>query len=256
MRNTLLMGLFCLGTGLGLGYSLGTPPETARGDSNPPDVLAESASEPAGGTTTNRPSYELEAAGETYLKQGAGVVVETDDYDYELGPNHFSKLKPYPQPCLEGMRTPFDIWEYAGRGRSSWGSPRLRMPWEEWVEYHKEMKPQLMADVREYMAGRFDFHGRSIPGEMMSGRRKPIPAGPVARLPEGVESWEALAAMSPEEIREKNLFPYKPLAHPSHSTAHMLFPQKWVEAHPEHERIDLDFDIPDEYLPEFPLRCF
>ena len=27
-------------------------------------------------------------------------------------------------------------------------------------------------------------------------------------------------------------------------------------AHPEHERIDLDFDIPDAYLPEFPPPLF
>jgi cytochrome c peroxidase len=62
--------------------------------------------------------------------------------------------------------------------------------------------------------------------------------------------------MTPEEIRDKDLFAYKPLAHPLQTTAHMLFPQAWIKAHPEHERIDCDFDIPDAYLPEFPPPMF
>jgi cytochrome c peroxidase len=62
--------------------------------------------------------------------------------------------------------------------------------------------------------------------------------------------------MSPDEIREGERFPYLPLAHPLQSTAHMLFPQAWTAAHPEHERLDVDFDIPDAYLPEFPPPLF
>ncbi len=65
-----------------------------------------------------------------------------------------------------------------------------------------------------------------------------------------------LATLAPEEVKRRDLFPYKPLAHPLQSTAHMLFPKMWVDAHPEHERIDVDFDIPDSYLPEFPPPLF
>ena len=36
----------------------------------------------------------------------------------------------------------------------------------------------------------------------------------------------------------------------------MLFPQMWVDAHPEHKRIDVDFDIPETYLPEYPPPIF
>ena len=32
----------------------------------------------------------------------------------------------------------------------------------------------------------------------------------------------------------------------------MLFPAQWTRVHPEHERFDVGFDIPDCYLPEFP----
>jgi cytochrome c peroxidase len=85
---------------------------------------------------------------------------------------------------------------------------------------------------------------------------KPIMAGPVARLPKGVHSWEELASLSPEEVKRRDLFPYKPLAHPLQSTAHMVFPRQYLRYHPEHERMDCDMDIPDEYLPEYPPPLF
>jgi hypothetical protein len=62
--------------------------------------------------------------------------------------------------------------------------------------------------------------------------------------------------LSPAEIKQYDAFPYKPLAHPLQSTAHMLFPKMWVDVHPEHSRIDLDFDFPDAYLPEYPPPLF
>jgi cytochrome c peroxidase len=130
------------------------------------------------------------------------------------------------------------------------------MAFPEWVELHRVQKPKLMSEVRSYMDSRFDFSGKTIPGVLMSGGRKGVPAGPIARLPQGVGSFLALAAMSPDDVKRRDLFPYKPLAHPLQSTAHMLFPKMWVDAHPEHTRIDLDFDIPDSYLPEFPPPLF
>ena len=163
------------------------------------------------------------------------------------------ELKLYPT-ITKGMRTPFDLWNYYGRGGSSFGSPVLPMRFEQWLEFHRKQKPQLMADVHAYMNDRYDFSGEAIEGQFMSGG-KPIMRGPVARLA-SVKSFEELAAMSPSEIREKDLFPYKPLAHPLQSNAHMLFPELWIEAHPERRRIDVDLDIPDGYLPKFPPPLF
>jgi cytochrome c peroxidase len=155
----------------------------------------------------------------------------------------------------KGMRTPLDLWRYYGRDASSFGSPVLPMRFEQWLEFHRKQKPKLMKDVHEYMAGRYDFSGRAIAGHTMSGG-KPIMQGPVARLGGGIGSYEELAALSPAEIKERDLFPYKPLAHPLQSNAHMLFPRVWIAVHPEHERIDVDMDIPDAYLPEFPPPLF
>ena len=161
-----------------------------------------------------------------------------------------SELKLYPS-VGKGMRTPFDLWRYYGRGKSSYTSPVLPMRLEQWLEFHRKQKPELMADVREYMASRFAFDSRVREGATMSGG-KPVMAGPVTRLPEGVPSFEALAALGADEIRRRDLFPFMPLAHPLQTTAHMVFPESWLAVHPEHRRIDVDMDFPEAYLPEFP----
>ena len=159
-------------------------------------------------------------------------------------------------PSVErGFRTPFDLWRYYGRGTSSFESPRMPMRFEQWLAFHRKQKPILMREVREYMDERFDFSGEAIPDQFMSGG-KPIMKGPIARLPDGVDSFEELASLGRVEIRSRDLFPYKPLAHPLQSTSHMVFPDSWVRAHPEHERIDVAMDIPDAYLPEFPPPLF
>ena len=178
------------------------------------------------------------------------------DIDYGLGSGYIDSLKPYPK-LKKGERSPLDLSGYGGGGGSSFGSPTLPMSWEDWVKFHKKQKPVLMKDVRRYMSKRYSFDKNNvIPGEFMSGNRKPIMAGPIARLISGISSFEELSQLNADQIKEKGLFPYKPLAHPLHSTAHMVFPDSWNVAHPEHERIDVDHDFPDAYLPEFPAPMF
>jgi len=88
-------------------------------------------------------------------------------------------------------------------------------------------------------------------------RGKPIPVGPTARLPEGV-SFDGLAKTDPKEFREKGLFPkgYLPLPHPNHPVGGMIFPQHEIKALPRLERVDLDFDLPEHFLPEFPPAIY
>lgn len=159
-------------------------------------------------------------------------------------------LQIYPA-IQKGMRTPFDLWRYYGRGVSSFASPVLPMRFDQWIEFHRKQKPGLMRDVHAYMNERFSFTEEPIEGQFMSGG-KPIMKGPVARLAADISSYETLAELTPTEIKDRDLFPYKPLAHPLQSTAHMVFPRSWIKVHPEHERMDVDMDIPEAYLPEFP----
>ena len=190
-----------------------------------------------------------------HLLQSRGAEVENYvEPDYGLGPNHVDSLLPFPD-LKKGERAPFDLWRYAGKGKSSFMNPHLPMPWEEWLAYNKERKASFMSDVDAYMNSRFDFNGQTYDVKM-SGGRKDVMKGPVVRLPKGISNFEDLSEMTPEEIRRKDLFPFKPLAHPLATTAHMVFPDSWNEVHPEHIRIDVDHDFPDQYLPEFPPPLF
>ena len=71
-------------------------------------------------------------------------------------------------------------------------------------------------------------------------------------------TWENLAAMSPDEIREKGLFPkgFLPLPHPKHEAGGMVFPQMEIKLLSRLERFDLDFDLPEQFLPEFPPAIY
>jgi cytochrome c peroxidase len=62
--------------------------------------------------------------------------------------------------------------------------------------------------------------------------------------------------MSPEEIRDKGVFPYLPLPHVNHPVGGMVFPQTEIKSLPRLERFDIDFDLPDHFLPEFPPAIF
>src|SRR5438046_6395586 len=88
-------------------------------------------------------------------------------------------------------------------------------------------------------------------------RGKPIQVGPTARLPEGM-TWARLAESSPAEVHDKGLFPkgFLPLPHPKHEVGGMVFPQMVVKLLPRLERFDVDFDLPEHFLPEFPPAIF
>jgi hypothetical protein len=69
-------------------------------------------------------------------------------------------------------------------------------------------------------------------------------------------TWEQLAKMTPEQIRDKGVFPYLPLPHIAHPVGGMVFPQAEIKALPRLERFDMDFDLPEHFLPEFPPAMF
>jgi cytochrome c peroxidase len=246
MRSTLIRAIVLLGVA-GLAFGVGTTYERYRGTDLSrvprlgPSATAQAAAPAPGapGAQVARPTSDADAP-----SSGPRPSVPAQDDDLRLYPT-----------VTKGTRTPFDLWRYYGRDVSSFGSPVLPMRFEQWLSFHRRQKPQLMADVNAYMSGRYAFTGDAIPDVFMSGG-KPIMAGPVARLDSDLESFEELAAMPPPEIKSRGVFPYTPLAHPLQSVAHMVFPEEWVAVHPEHGRIDVDMDIPADYLPEFPPPLF
>jgi cytochrome c peroxidase len=123
-------------------------------------------------------------------------------------------------------------------------------------------KPDVMQRQRALLADRYDLSDRPATGVMMSGGRKAVQQGVRVKLPAGV-TWEQLAAMSPDEIRARELFPqgFLPLPHVKHETGGMVFPDFEINEIDDQEmrslqRFDVDFDLPDHLLPEFPPPLF
>jgi cytochrome c peroxidase len=96
----------------------------------------------------------------------------------------------------------------------------------------------------------------------MSGKRKAVQQGVRVKLPEGT-TWDQLNSTAPDEIKQQNLFPmgFRPLPHAKHEVGGMVFPKKEIDEIKKQEgrdlqRFDVDFDIPDQFTPEFPPPIF
>jgi cytochrome c peroxidase len=125
----------------------------------------------------------------------------------------------------------------------------------------KAAKPAVQKRQSDLLASRYDLGNRPARGVTMSGG-KPVQEGVRARLPAGA-TWDQLADLRPEEVRERDLFPagFLPLPHPNHAEGGMLFPQFAIDELDRQEqrdltRFDLDFDLPDHLLPPFPAPIF
>jgi cytochrome c peroxidase len=140
--------------------------------------------------------------------------------------------------------------------RDPLGAMKPGMTFEEVYKAAVAAKPKLMATQQQLLEARYDLKPRFDPEAKMS-RGKPVAVGPTARLPKGM-NWEALAALSPDEIRQKDLFPYKALPHPAQGggLGGMVFPQMQIKMFPRLERYDVDFDLPEAFLPEFPPAMY
>src|SRR6185437_3673678 len=116
----------------------------------------------------------------------------------------------------------------------------------------KADKPAVMDRQKKVLEERYDLTPHPDKNVRMS-RGKPIQVGPVVRLPKGM-SWQDLAGMSADQIREQGVFPqgFLPLPHPKQMTGGMVFPQMEIKVLRRLERFDVDFDLPEHFLPEFP----
>ena len=117
-------------------------------------------------------------------------------------------------------------------------------------------KPKVTARQRKLLESRYNLEPRLDPRATMS-RGKPLVVGPTARLPQGMD-WETLAAMSPAEVRRQDAFPYKALPHPVQGggLGGQVFPQMQIKMFPRLERYDVEFDLPEAFLPEFPPAMY
>jgi cytochrome c peroxidase len=151
--------------------------------------------------------------------------------------------------------------EVKPRGDSSYMPVVSKESFDAVMSRMKADKPKIAKRQADLLAERYDLASRAVPGVAMT-RGKAVQAGPRARLPQGV-TWDALGAMAPEEIQAKGAFPagFLPLPHPNHPEGGMLFPKFHIDEILKQEnrdltRFDLDYDLPDHFLPEFPPPIF
>jgi len=143
------------------------------------------------------------------------------------------------------------------RGKTSYAPVDIKEDFAKTMARMKADKPGIMARQKELLNQRYDLSNRPAKGVTMSGG-KPVQEGARVKLPVGT-TWDKLAAMSPDEIRQKDVWPagFFPLPHPNHPEGGMVFPEFHIKEIKKQEardltRFDLDFDLPDHFLPEFP----
>ncbi len=125
---------------------------------------------------------------------------------------------------------------------------------DEIMKADMKAKPEVMEKHRQYLMKHYNLTPKLDPVAKMS-RGKPLAVGPTAILKDNM-TWDQLAAMTPAEIKAKGLFPYPALVHPKHTPGGQVFPKIQIDMFPRLERFDVDFDLPDAFLPEFPPAMF
>ncbi len=124
-----------------------------------------------------------------------------------------------------------------------------------------EAKTKILDAHNLLLKKRYDLSNRSDKTAKMS-RGKGVQAGVRVKLNPGL-TWDSLAQMTPKEIKDKNLWPegFYPLPHPNHAEGGMLFPEfhiKEIKKQTKRDlsRFDLDYVMPDHFLPEYPPAIF
>jgi cytochrome c peroxidase len=147
------------------------------------------------------------------------------------------------------------------RGKTSYMPVDITEPFATIMSRMVAAKPAVEKAHGDLLTERYDLADHPAAGATMS-RGKPVQGGVRVKLPTGT-SWDDLAALGPEQIRERNLFPagFLPLPHPNHAEGGMVFPHFEIDEIKKQEardltRFDLDFDLPDNLLPEFPAPIY
>lgn len=122
-------------------------------------------------------------------------------------------------------------------------------------------REEVLETQKRLLEERYDLRDDASDLAMSAGRKN-VQQGVRVKLPDGV-SWDDLAAMTPAEIKEKDAWPqgFRPLPHVKHPTGGMVIRKEHIKAiqeaeHRNLDRFDVEFDLPEYLLPEFPPPIF
>ncbi len=168
----------------------------------------------------------------------------SDVFSAAAAPSSSPVLKSQPE---EGKIQGFDFV------RDPLNAKKPMTTFEEVVKADMDAKANVMADQRKLLESRYDLTPHPREGVTMT-RGKPVMQGPTAKLQD--TTWDKLGQMTPEEILKAKAFPYPSLPHPKHTPGGQVFPQMQIAMFSRLERFDVDFDLPEAFLPEFPPAIF
>src|SRR6202048_3532273 len=158
-------------------------------------------------------------------------------------------------------QSPTPVPQDQERGQTSYMKVDITEPFSTIMARMTAAKPGIEKEHTDLLNERYELSNRPAQGVTME-RGKPLQEGVRVKLPSGM-TWERLAAMSPDEIREPDLYPkgFYPLPHPNHSEGGFVFPHFLIDAIKQQDgrdltRFDIDFDLPDHFLAEFPPAIF
>jgi cytochrome c peroxidase len=166
-------------------------------------------------------------------------------FDARNAPANSSVLKSQPK---EGKISGFDFY------RDPLNADRPGMTFEEIMAKESAGKAKVMEAQRKLLESRYELTPKLDPEAKMS-RGKPLCVGPTVKLPKGTTLQE-IGAMTPEQIKASGNFPYPSLPHPLQVNGGQVFPRMQIDMFPRLERFDVEFDIPEAFLPEFPPALF
>jgi cytochrome c peroxidase len=147
------------------------------------------------------------------------------------------------------------------RGLTSYQPIAIDQPFAATMAHDIAAKPGIERDHQAMLNERYDLSDRPVRGVTME-RSKPLQEGVRVKLPSGM-TWAQLAAMSPDEIRDRGLWPkgFLPLPHPFHPTGGQVFPKMVIDPIKTQDgrdltRFDIDFDLPEHFLAAFPPEMY
>lgn len=203
------------------------------------------------GRPPSRPADAIEDAQAPARKGVARIETRKSEHDLTVIANSSQ-----PAPISRALKTQPNKGEMRGFdfGRDANGSEMPKQKLEDTIAKESAARPEVMEAQHRLLAARYDLRPKLDPEAKMT-RGKPLAVGPTAILKDGLR-WDDFAKLTPDKIRNDNLFPYPPLPHPLHTNGGQVFPQMQIEMFPRLQRFDVDFDLPEAFLPEFPPAIF
>jgi hypothetical protein len=134
------------------------------------------------------------------------------------------------------------------RGKTSYMPVDITEPFSAIFARLSAQKPDVTREHMALLNERYDLSDRPAAGVTMD-RTKPVQDGVRVKLSAG-KTWEALANMSSEQIRDQNVFPkgFYPLPDPKHQEGGFVFPHFLIDEIKRQEgrdltRFDVEYDI-------------